>query len=171
VGRILSPASTLRGVDVTDAQFQTVPRGLDVLLQIHDMRSPFSTAELSQYDIVHARLLMYAFKADEWPKVIADHVTFLKPAGYLFWEDTNCENWNCIPPTVAWTNFIIADERAALAAGRYLLFVNKLRRCFEGAGLLSTVESTHSSFDLDDQGRKTANALMLRLHEQSAKEQ
>ena len=104
VGGIPSPASTLRGVDITDAQFQTVSRGLDVLLQIHETRSPFATAELSQYDIVHARLLMYAFKADEWPKVIANHVTLLKPVGYPFWEDTNYHNWNCIPATVAWTN-------------------------------------------------------------------
>jgi hypothetical protein len=53
------------------------------------MLLPFPDAELAQYDVVHARLLIYALKSAEWVKVTSNLSTLLKPGGYLFWEDTN----------------------------------------------------------------------------------
>lgn len=61
------------------------------------------------------------------------------------------------------------DQRASLATGRDLLFVNKLGRYFREAGLLDITGSIHSTFDSEDEGREKVTALMLRLHEQSAK--
>jgi hypothetical protein len=93
-------------------------------------------------------VLKYSFKASEWLSVIRNLTTLLAPGGYLFWEDTNYDNWTCVPATIAWTNFIIADQRAALAAGRNLLFLRKLMRYFREAGLMDVVESIHSSLIL-----------------------
>lgn len=169
VETILPAGSTLRGFDITDTQFQTVPERSRVSLQIHDMLLRFPDAELGQYDVVHARFLMYALKSHEWAKVTENLVMLLKPGGYLFWEDTGYDLFSCVPATIAWTKFIIADQRAALAAGRDLVFADKLGRCFQEAELVELVESMHSTFDLKEQSRKKVSALMLRLHEQSSK--
>ena len=169
VEQILPPGSKLCGFDITNTQFQKVPEGSTVSFQIQNMLLPFPDAELAQYDVVHARLLMYAFKSAEWVKVTSNLSTLLKPGGYLFWEDTNYDLWSCVPATIAWTRFIIIDQRASLAAGRDLLFISKLGRYFSEAGLRDIVESIHSTFDLEEQKRKKCSELMLRLHEQSSK--
>lgn len=159
----------MRGFDITDTQLQKAPDGSNVSFQVHDILLPFPDAELGQYDVVHARFLMYAFKSDEWAKAVRNLSTLLKSSGYLFWEDSSYDGWSCIPATIAWTKFVIIDQRAALAAGRDLLFLNKLGRYFREAGLLDVLESMDSTFDLDEQGRIKASALILRLHEQSSK--
>ena len=169
VETILPVGSIFHGFDITETQFQHVPEGSQVSLQIHDMLLPFPDTELGQYDVVHARFLMYALKSHEWAKVTDNLVMLLKPGGYLFWEDTGYDLFSCVPATMAWTRLIIADQRAALAAGRDLVFANKLGRCFKDVGLVDLVESMHSTFDLEEQSRKKVSALMLRLHEQSSK--
>jgi SAM-dependent methyltransferase len=159
----------LRGFDVINTQFQDVPKGSNVSFHVQNMLLPFPDAELARYDVVHARLLMYACKSEEWATVASNLSTLLRPGGYLFWEDTGYDLWNCVPATIAWTNFIILDQRASLVAGRDLLFASKLGRYFTEAGLLDITESLHSTFHLEDQEAKKVSALMLRLHEQSAK--
>lgn len=169
VEQIVPPGSTLCGFDITSTQFQNVPDGSSVLFKIQDMLLPFPDADLAQYDVVHARLLMYAFKSDEWVKVAANLSTLVKPGGYIFWEETNYDGWNCVPAAISWTKFIIIDQRASLAAGRDLRFINKLGYYLKAAGLQDLVESMHSTFDLQVESRKRISALMLRLHEQSSK--
>lgn len=55
--QLVHPGSTLRGIDITNTQFQNTAESSSVFFHIQNMLLPFPDAELAHYDVVHARLL------------------------------------------------------------------------------------------------------------------
>lgn len=54
-------------------------------LRSHDIRTPFppSWEWTAKFDAIHQRLLIWGIKSAEWPLVISNLVSALKPGGYI----------------------------------------------------------------------------------------
>lgn len=77
----------LYGVDIGSALFpnsapDTIPT---VDLRNHDIRTPFPSSWnwTSTFDVVHQRLLIWGIKSVEWPQVISNLISALRPGGYI----------------------------------------------------------------------------------------
>ncbi|KAB8077925.1 S-adenosyl-L-methionine-dependent methyltransferase [Aspergillus leporis] len=72
----------LHGVDIASHLF---PNTVDLDLRQHDIRQPFPDAWgwTGSFDIIHQRLLVWALKKDEWPQVVRNLQSLLKPGGTL----------------------------------------------------------------------------------------
>lgn len=87
---------SLHGVDIGSALFQANP-GLD--LRAHNILHPFpqSWGWENSFDIVHQRFLVWGLKKSDWPLVVHNLCSALKPGGYI--QLVECkwifpENWN-----------------------------------------------------------------------------
>jgi SAM-dependent methyltransferase len=76
------PDLDLYGVDLGMALFRPDPR---LKLRAHDVRQPFpeSWGWKDSFDLVHQRLLVWGIREDEWPRVLANLATVVKPGGVL----------------------------------------------------------------------------------------
>lgn len=77
----------LFGVDIGSALFprQAAPGDSAVDLRSHDIRTPFPIEWnwTDKFDVIHQRLLIWGIKSAEWPAVISNLVSSLKPGGYI----------------------------------------------------------------------------------------
>lgn len=119
LGTQLPPASTLHGFDINAATFppaETLPP--NVSLQEANAVEPFPEEHLGSYDLVHARLLMYGIKKDQWELVAKNLASLLKPGGWLLWEETGYSSWVSLPPSRAINAVLELDVAFAKKAGR-----------------------------------------------------
>jgi ubiquinone/menaquinone biosynthesis C-methylase UbiE len=113
------PTATLHGFDMFTANFpekSSLPANAQLFPQ--NALEPFPEACLGAYDLVHVRLLMYAFKSDEWVTAIRNLMTILKPGGWLIWEETGYTSWVTMPPSRAWYAALEKDMEFAIKSGR-----------------------------------------------------
>ncbi|KAL2265887.1 hypothetical protein VTJ83DRAFT_6987 [Remersonia thermophila] len=79
----------LFGVDIGSSLFpapgEAAASGSQADLRTHDIRTPFpeSWGWANTFDVVHQRLLIWGIKASEWPVVISNLISVLKPGGYI----------------------------------------------------------------------------------------
>lgn len=112
----------LDGYDVDQSKFipsKDLPP--NIKLSFGDILEPFPPEFLGKYDLVHARLLMFALKADQWLPAAANLRTLLKPNGYLMWDESGYPSWTCIPMTETFQKWIGTDARYAKSVGRDIL--------------------------------------------------
>lgn len=74
---------SLHGVDIASALFPADAGALD--LHEVDIRGPPPSTFQWQgtFDLIHQRLLVWGLPAAEWPKVLTNHHSLLKPGGYI----------------------------------------------------------------------------------------
>ncbi|KAL2856517.1 methyltransferase family protein [Aspergillus pseudoustus] len=72
----------LFGVDIGSSLF---PASSSPDLRAHDIRTPFpkSWDWEGKFDIIHQRLLIWGIKSAEWPTVISNLSTAIRPGGYI----------------------------------------------------------------------------------------
>ena len=119
LGSQLPPSSSLTGFDINSETFppaETLPSNLT--LQAHDILQPLPDEHLGRYDVVHARLLMYAFKKGEWEVVARRMASLLRPGGWVLWEETGYPCWSFIPPTPTIAELWQIDVEYAKEVGR-----------------------------------------------------
>ncbi|KAL1867174.1 hypothetical protein Plec18167_008715 [Paecilomyces lecythidis] len=76
--------------DISDVQY---PKQQDkVQLTVHDITKPFPLEYHGRFDLVHVRLLLFAIRASELPKVIENLIQILAPGGYIQWDDFYTEH-------------------------------------------------------------------------------
>jgi hypothetical protein len=76
----------LYGVDIGSSLFPKVSTGMTQPdLATHSIIEPYpsSWGWGSTFDIVHQRLLIWGISRASWPTVIQNHVSILKPGGYI----------------------------------------------------------------------------------------
>ncbi|GKZ42338.1 hypothetical protein AbraIFM66951_001421 [Aspergillus brasiliensis] len=77
---------SLHGIDIGSALFPPPsPDGPVVDLQKHDIRKPIPGYLYlpESFDIVHQRFLVWALKTQEWPQVVRNLRSVLKPGGWI----------------------------------------------------------------------------------------
>ena len=124
LGTQLPPTSSLNGFDMNAETFppaEKLPSNLT--LQVANALEPFPEEHLGSYDLVHARLLMYGLKKDEWAVVARNLVTLLKPGGWLLWEETGYTSWVSLPPSKAINAVLEHDVAFAKKLGRDITYV------------------------------------------------
>jgi ubiquinone/menaquinone biosynthesis C-methylase UbiE len=117
----LPQTATLHGFDMFTSNFpkeSSLPASIQLFHQ--NALKPFPETCLGAYDLVHVRLLMYAFKADEWIAAVKNLTTLLKPGGWLMWEETGYTSWVTLPPSKAWYAALEKDMEFAIKSGRDL---------------------------------------------------
>jgi hypothetical protein len=72
----------LFGADIGSSLF---PAASTADLRAHDIRTPFpdSWQWESKFDVIHQRLLIWGIKSAEWPTVIHNLSTIIRPGGYI----------------------------------------------------------------------------------------
>ncbi|KAL2792988.1 methyltransferase family protein [Aspergillus keveii] len=72
----------LFGVDIGSSLF---PPKSPADLRAHDIRTPFpeSWKWKGKFDVIHQRLLIWGIKSTEWPTVIRNLSTIIRPGGYI----------------------------------------------------------------------------------------
>ncbi|KAF2634687.1 hypothetical protein P280DRAFT_463175 [Massarina eburnea CBS 473.64] len=81
------PEASLFGYDISPALFP--PNGVpkNVQLDILDIKKPIPDNLRGTFDFVHIRLLIAAVEPSEWPSVVSNTASLLKPGGKLQWEE------------------------------------------------------------------------------------
>ncbi|KAG7286254.1 hypothetical protein NEMBOFW57_008561 [Staphylotrichum longicolle] len=77
---------SLHGIDIGSALFPPkIGPYASLDLRAHDIRSPIPEAwSWSQsFDLVHQRLLIWGLQKPDWPVVIRNHASLLKPGGWI----------------------------------------------------------------------------------------
>lgn len=87
------------------------------------------------YDLVHARLQFFSWRADEWPRVVQAMVALLKPGGHILWHEGGWHGWQTIPPSLAFDEYLGHEIKRTMALGREPLPAFKLPGWFKDAGL------------------------------------
>jgi SAM-dependent methyltransferase len=116
----LASETELTGFDITSKTFpdprSSNPLSIDFI--VHDMLEAFPKEHIGRYDIVHVRMLVFAFKKEQWPSVVRNLSTLVRPGGWLFWEETGYPLWNTLPPSNAWADFWRVEQDWAEKKGR-----------------------------------------------------
>ncbi|KAF2671164.1 S-adenosyl-L-methionine-dependent methyltransferase [Microthyrium microscopicum] len=85
-----NPSYVLHGFDISAAQIHPdFNSSSNLHFHLSDFKQPFPPELLGTFDLVHARLLIFALQAEEWAPAVANLTTLLKPGGYLQWEEIN----------------------------------------------------------------------------------
>jgi SAM-dependent methyltransferase len=111
----------LHGFDMFTANFpkeSSLPANVRLFTQ--NSLEPFPEKCMGAYDVVHVRLLMYAFRSDEWIIAIRNLMTILKPGGWLIWEESGYASCVTLPPSRAWYAALEKDMEFATKVGRDL---------------------------------------------------
>lgn len=120
----LPSTSRLYGFDIDTEKFpspETLPANMT--FQSLDALKPLPEEHVGSYDVVHARLFMYALKKGEWEVVARNLAGLLKPGGWLLWEETGYPSWVSLPPSPAINAILDYDIRFAKEIGRDITYV------------------------------------------------
>lgn len=119
LARQLPPTSSLYGFDIDTDKFVPADKlPSNITLEAGNALEPLPEEHHGKYDVVHARLLMYALKKDDWEIVARNMFTLLKPGGWLLWEETGYPSWIALPPSKGFTDFLEVDIAFAKKVGR-----------------------------------------------------
>ena len=120
----LPPVSELHGFDIDTSKFPA-PEALpaNITLRHLDAMKPIPEEYLGSYDVVHARLLMYALKKGEWEVMAGNLAALLRPGGWLLWEETGYSSWVSLPPSPGINAILDYDIRFAKQMGRDITYV------------------------------------------------
>ncbi|KAL4895020.1 hypothetical protein BDV59DRAFT_159117 [Aspergillus ambiguus] len=83
----------LHGFDISTTQFpfyKDITPTYEIYLSAHDARDRFPEDHRGRYDLVHLRLLVGAFKEEDYMRTVQNVYELLKPGGYLQWDECDC---------------------------------------------------------------------------------
>ncbi|KJZ70451.1 hypothetical protein HIM_10153 [Hirsutella minnesotensis 3608] len=155
----LPAASQLDGYDFDTSKFRSSQKlPTNVKLQFGNVLEPFPEAIHGKYDVVHARLLLFALKADQWDIAAANLKTLLKDGGWLLWEETSYMSWTCLPMSRAFYEWIGPEVRYASKIGRDICAPARLHKQIQDQGFTNCSQQIFSSFSMDDPKARRAAA-------------
>lgn len=89
---------SLHGIDIGSDLFSARPTNVTTDLRKHNLLHPIpeSWGWDESFDVVHQRLLVWAFKKSEWSTVVGNLLKLLKPGGYIQlveveWDDKSTD--------------------------------------------------------------------------------
>lgn len=81
---------SLYGFDITSEQLPGASHTpINVRFAVCDMKKPFPSEHIAQYDLVHVRLVGIAHQENEWAATLENLRALLKPGGWLQWEEAD----------------------------------------------------------------------------------
>ncbi|KAJ5168854.1 uncharacterized protein N7482_004448 [Penicillium canariense] len=118
----------LHGFDISAAQYPpdsviVVPGKARIPLAVHDALVPYPPEHLGRYDLVHIRLLTAGLKKGDFPVVLRNARSLLKPNGYIQWEEvdttTFCTNQEPELPAITTMRNTLIDAMLKLGLWPY----------------------------------------------------
>lgn len=165
------PNAQLEGFDMTDLHYpppSKLPANITLHKHSQNVLEPFPTEFQGKFDVVHVRLLLFALKANEWDRAVANASTLLRPGGWLHWEETGYTSWVSIPPSRAFHDFLTLDLKFAKSMGRSLVHPVGFERKFANAGLEECGAHTYHGYDLSDGADDDLTEAVYRVMVQTA---
>ncbi|KAF5026510.1 hypothetical protein F66182_1370 [Fusarium sp. NRRL 66182] len=163
-----SSDARLDGYDLDESKFlSSTVLPPNVRLSSGDLLKPFPQELQGQYDLVHARLLMIALKADEWEVAAQNLKRLVKPGGYILWEELGFPKFTAVPITEAIQKWNSIDVRHGISVGRDVTSPMQLERQFRQAGYVECSHQDHSSFSESADVQKMAGNLLVNYGRQS----
>lgn len=123
LARELPPTSSLYGFDIDTNKFapaDTLPS--NVTLAAGDALEPPPEEHRGKYDVVHARLFIYALRKEDWDVMARNMLALLKPGGWILWEETGYPSWVALPPSKGFTDFLEVDIAFGKKVGRDITY-------------------------------------------------
>ncbi|PSR76876.1 S-adenosyl-L-methionine-dependent methyltransferase [Coniella lustricola] len=115
----LYPDAQLDGFDISPALFpQDV--SANTTFRVLDIKQPIPEDLKGQYDLVHVRLLVAAMLPSDWPPVVRNAISLLRPGGWIQWEEGNFVNASYYPGASG-SSRTVSARRAGTMFNRALL--------------------------------------------------
>ncbi|KAJ5817493.1 hypothetical protein N7447_007501 [Penicillium robsamsonii] len=117
------PKAALHGYDISPALFppnSTLEANID--LRVLDAKHPIPSELIGYYDVVHVRNISMGLMPDEWPALVTNLVTLLKPGGVLQWVECDAlhvQHLGTDADSTTGTLEIIYDMNRALVQPRF----------------------------------------------------
>lgn len=146
------PNARLDGFDMTDLNYpraELVPPNLTLHKFSQNILEPFPAEYQGQFDVVHVRFLVFALKADQWDRAVANAAMLLKPGGWMFWEESSYYTFVSIPPSRAMYDILTLDIKYAKGVGRDITQPVTLQNNLTNAGLSEVGHLYHRGYEID----------------------